>query len=253
MQREYPQPYGGYYGAGGGYQPGTRYSSTGRGLGNDFPVVRLRGLPFNCRENDVYEFFAGLDIVDVLFVKKQGRFSCDAFVVFAVPFQADLALRKDRQNMGHRYIEVFRSVKPEFYRAIADVIGWEDQPTRRRDQSTGSSLNDNNDNSRHQDDRNNDKDDVEHTGILKMRGLPFSVSKEDIIDFFGDYKLSEESVHIVHRSNGRATGDAFVEFESAEDSRAAMSKDKMMIGSRYVDLFPSTEDDKGRAESKSGR
>lgn len=254
MEPEYSSPssYGGYYGGGGGYSQWQRTGSNGGRPGNAFPVVRLRGLPFNCMESDVYDFFTELDIVDVLFVKKEGRFSCDAFVVFALPVQVEFALRKNRQNIGRRYIEVFRSKKQEYYKAIAEEIGSENQrPASRRDQSNAPAVRDNNDNSQQQEDRKNDKDDVEHTGVLKLRGLPFSATKEDIIDFFGDYTLSEDSVVIVSRSDGRATGDAFVEFESAEDSKAAMSKDKMMIGSRYVELFPSTQDVKANAASKS--
>lgn len=247
VQSEYPphSPYGGYL-------QGQRYGSSGRGPGGPFPVVRLRGLPFNCAEIDISDFFVGLDIVDILFVKKQGRFSGDAFVVFGLPLQADLALRKDRQNIGHRYVEVFRAQKLDYYRAVAEEVSSEDHGNRRREQSTGASLKgNNNDNSQHQEDLNNDKDDVEHTGVLKLRGLPFSASKKDIIDFFGDYNVSEESVHIVYRSDGKATGDAFVEFESADDSKAAMSKDRMKIGSRYVELFVSTLDDKALVACKS--
>lgn len=36
-----------------------------------------------------------------------------------------------------------------------------------------------------------EKDRMEHTGILKLRGLPFLVLKRDIIDFFLDYDLVE--------------------------------------------------------------
>ena len=42
-----------------------------------------------------------------------------------------------------------------------------------------------------------------------------------------------------------------MEFVSAEEAKRAMSKDKMTIGSRYVELFPSTPDEARRAESRS--
>ena len=77
-----------------------------------FPVVRLRGLPFDCRDSDVHEFFAGLDVVDVL----------EAYVVFGAPLQVDYALQRNRQNMGRRYIEVFRCKKQEYYNAIASEV-----------------------------------------------------------------------------------------------------------------------------------
>lgn len=49
-----------------------------------FPVVRLRGLPFDCNEADVAEFLHGLEIVVVLFVHKDGRICGDAFCVLGL-------------------------------------------------------------------------------------------------------------------------------------------------------------------------
>ncbi|KAJ6682341.1 HETEROGENEOUS NUCLEAR RIBONUCLEOPROTEIN-RELATED [Salix koriyanagi] len=190
------------YGYGGGFQPPP------------FPVVRLRGLPFNCSDVEILKFFAGLDIVDVLLVNKSGRFTGEAFVVFAGPMQVEFALQRDRQNMGRRYVEVFSP-----------------PPSRAK--------------------RFSDKDQMEYSEILKMRGLPFSAKKAEIIEFFKDFKLIDERIHIACRPDGKATGEAYVEFISAEEAKRAMSKDKMTIGSRYVELFPSTQDEARRAESRS--
>ncbi|RVW85720.1 Heterogeneous nuclear ribonucleoprotein F [Vitis vinifera] len=191
------------YGYGSGFQPPT------------FPVVRLRGLPFNCTDIDIFKFFAGLDIVDVLL--------------------------RDRQNMGRRYVEVFRCKKQDYYHAVASEVNYEGiydndfhgspPPSRSK--------------------RFSDKDQMEHTEILKLRGLPFSVKKSQILEFFGDFELGDDKVHIACRPDGKATGEAYVEFASAEEAKKAMGKDKMTIGSRYVELFPSTPDEARRAESRS--
>lgn len=218
------------YGYGGGFPPPP-----------SFPVVRLRGLPFNCTDIDICKFFAGLDIVDVLLVNKNGRFSGEAFVVFAGPIQVEFALQRDRQNMGRRYVEVFRCKRQDYYNAVASEVNYEGiydndfhgspPPSRAK--------------------RYNDKDQMEHTEILKMRGLPFSVKKSEIVQFFKDYKIIEDKIHIACRPDGKATGEAYVEFVSVEEARRAMCKDKMTIGSRYVELFPSTPDEARRAESRS--
>ncbi|MBA0767634.1 hypothetical protein Gotri_016497 [Gossypium trilobum] len=179
-----------------------------------FPVVRLRGLPFDCTETDVAEFFHGLDIVDVLFVHKNSKFTGEAFCVLGYPLQVDFALQKNRQNMGRRYVEVFRSKRQEYYKAIAN------------------------------------EESAEHTGILRLRGLPFSAGKDDIMEFFKDFVLSEDAVHIVLNSEGRPSGEAFVEFTNAEDSKAAMSKDRMTLGSRYIELFPSFSEEMEEAISR---
>ena len=44
-------------------------------------------------------------------------------------------------------------------------------------------------------------------------------------------------IHIHYGPNGRATGEADVEFETHEDATAAMEKDKHHMQHRYVELF----------------
>lgn len=202
-----------------------------------FPVVRVRGLPFDCMESDVLDFFHGLHILDVLFVHKGGRFTGEAFCVLAYPLQVDFAVQRNMRNMGRRYIEVFRSKRQEYYSAVAQEVSNMRGTSPRQGASRAKS--------------NDDKKDlVEHTGVLRMRGLPYSASKDDILDFFKDYQLSENNVHIVLNSEGRPSGEAFVEFATAEDSKSAMGRDRMTLGSRYIELFPSTAKEMNDAISR---
>jgi len=206
-----------------------------------FPVVRLRGLPFNCTDLDIFKFFVGLDIVDALLVNKNGRFSGEAFVVLASSMQAELALQRDRQTMGKRYVEVFRCKKQDYYYAVAAEVNYEGIYDNDYHGSSPPAKSK----------RFNDKDQKEYTEILKLRGLPFSATKSDIMEFFGGFHLTEEKVHIGRRPDGKTTGEAYVEFASAEEAKKAMGKDRKSIGSRYVELFPSTPDEARRAESRS--
>ncbi|KAJ8549212.1 hypothetical protein K7X08_032919 [Anisodus acutangulus] len=225
-----PSSYHQAYGYGGG---SSRFQPSG------LPVVRLRGLPFNCTEIDVYKFFAGLDIVDIFLVNKDGRFFGEAFVVFAGHMQVDYALQRDRQNMGRRYVEVFSCKKEDYYQAVAADVkegGYDYEycspPLSRPKRSVN-------------------KDDLEYTEILKLRGLPYSVRKTDIARFFGEeFNVTTDKVHIAYRSDGKATGEAYVEFASAEEAKKSMCKDNMKIGSRYIELFPSHPDEARRAESR---
>ncbi|EFO21147.1 RNA binding protein [Loa loa] len=73
-------------------------------------VVRLRGIPFSATNDDVKEFFTGLEVADVVIDKELGgRPSGEAFVRFASKQHAEMALERNRNNMGSRYVEVFRS------------------------------------------------------------------------------------------------------------------------------------------------
>ena len=44
-------------------------------------------------------------------------------------------------------------------------------------------------------------------------------------------------VHIIMERNGRASGQAEVMFETAEDAQQAMLKDRGLMESRYIELF----------------
>ncbi|EYC45368.1 hypothetical protein Y032_0431g1337 [Ancylostoma ceylanicum] len=49
-----------------------------------------------------------------------------------------------------------------------------------------------------------------------------------------------ENVLFVTRSDGRPTGDAFVQFSDEEQGQRALSKHRQTIGNRYIELFRST-------------
>lgn len=82
---------------------------------------------------------------------------------------------------------------------------------------------------------------VRFTDVLKLRGLPYSVTRAEIVEFFGEeFDLKETDIGICCRYDGKATGEAFAKFSCSEVAKKAMKRDKMTIGSRYVELFPST-------------
>lgn len=92
----------------------------------------------------------------------------------------------------------------------------------------------------------------EHTGFLRMRGLPFSANKEDIFKFFGGYNPILETIVLTYRNDGRATGEAYVGFATPEDSKRAMDLHRRSMGSRYIELFISNKEEHGRALARFG-
>ena len=55
------------------------------------------------------------------------------------------------------------------------------------------------------------------------------------------------SVHIVLNSNGKPTGNGYVQFGSPEESKAAMAKDRKTLGSRYIELFACSQEELAEA------
>ncbi|EYC43668.1 hypothetical protein Y032_0484g2305 [Ancylostoma ceylanicum] len=79
-------------------------------------VVRLRGLPFSATAQDVKTFFKGLNCEEVVFGRTGGRPSGEAFVRLASRDEASKALDFNKQHMGSRYIEVFRTTVDDMER-----------------------------------------------------------------------------------------------------------------------------------------
>ncbi|GJP56281.1 hypothetical protein CLOM_g15350 [Closterium sp. NIES-68] len=253
MTRGGPGGGGGMHMGGGGGGGGFGGGGGGpRGL----PVVKLRGLPFACEEGDVCEFFAGLDVADVLFLRRDLRFAGEALVVFANPIHAELSLQRNRMSMGRRYVEIFRCKRADYYNAVANEVaqdggqykGPETQGHhgpgrmgggrgyRAYGEGGGGGM--------------DGHPAVEHTGVLKLRGIPYSATKQDIVAFFDGFPLSEASVHIVVGADGRSTGEAFAEFASPADAASAMGRDRSRMGTRYVELFASSREEAARGVAK---
>jgi len=100
---------GGYGGGAGGYGGGG-YGGGGYGGGRASGVtIKVRGLPFRVSENEIAEWFSSVaDPVDIqIRYNHEGRPSGDAFVTFGSEGDAKKAMQKNKQNMQHRYIELF--------------------------------------------------------------------------------------------------------------------------------------------------
>uniref|UniRef100_A0A3Q1GEI9 G-rich RNA sequence binding factor 1 n=1 Tax=Acanthochromis polyacanthus TaxID=80966 RepID=A0A3Q1GEI9_9TELE len=192
-------------------------------------VVRLRGIPFTCTENDIIHFFSGLDIVQngiTIVTDAKGRKSGEAFVQFTSQEAADEALQRDRDLIGSRYIEVFPSTSED----IQTTLRSKSSPqTQTSSQSANRSTFQTNSRSV------SPQSSTVPLHYIHMRGLPFQVSGEDIAKFF--HPLVVSKILIECGPNGRPTGEADVYFSCHRDALAAMSRDRMNIGHRYIELF----------------
>lgn len=86
---------------------------------------------------------------------------------------------------------------------------------------------------------NGDQDD---SCIVKLRGLPWSATVDDILKFFKDCKVKgakagmpTAGIHMTTSREGRPSGEAFVEFVDEEDVEKALQKDREHMGNRYIE------------------
>ena len=92
-------------------------------------------------------------------------------------------------------------------------------------------------------------EEVEESGpklTLKMRGLPFSATEQDIKDFFHPVNIKE--IRLVQTAKGRPSGRAFVDFYNESDLKRSIKHHKEYMNNRYIELFV----DEGPSVKKSG-
>lgn len=73
--------------------------------------------------------------------------------------------------------------------------------------------------------------------VIKMRGLPYTATEAEIGNFFSGLRLATGGVSIGRDANGRASGEAHVEFCTEADAAEAMVLNRQRIGNRYIELF----------------
>uniref|UniRef100_A0A8D2KR51 Epithelial splicing regulatory protein 2 n=1 Tax=Varanus komodoensis TaxID=61221 RepID=A0A8D2KR51_VARKO len=180
-------------------------------------VIRARGLPWQSSDQDIARFFKGLNIAKggvALCLNAQGRRNGEALVRFVSSEQRDLALERHKHHMGSRYIEVYKATGEEFLKIAGGTSNEVAQFLSKENQV-----------------------------IIRMRGLPFTATLEDVLGFLGPecpVTGGKEGLLFVKYPDGRPTGDAFVLFACEEYAQNALKKHKEILGKRYIELFRST-------------
>jgi len=189
----------------------------------DFKVVRARGLPWSVTPDDIAVFFAGCDIKNGknqgvhIIINDEGRPSGECYVELLTQSDLKRALEKNHNYLGKRYIEVYESSPGEMQQEL-DKSG---DPANR--DAAG---------------RDNKK---MTEPIIRLRGLPFKSSDEDITSFFEG--LSILKIQLCQNSKGECSGEGFVEFNTMDDAVKALEKHKEKMDWRYIEVFKASRKD----------
>uniref|UniRef100_A0A7N6FL64 RRM domain-containing protein n=1 Tax=Anabas testudineus TaxID=64144 RepID=A0A7N6FL64_ANATE len=206
-------------------------------------IIRMRGLPFTATPQEVLSFLGPESPVTdgsegLLFVKyPDGRPTGDAFVLFSCEEYAQNALKKHKQILGKRYIELFRSTAAEVQQVLNRYMSTPLISTLPPSPivpvpvlatppflPAASSTRD----------------------CVRLRGLPYAAGIEDILEFMGEHTvdIKPHGVHMVLNQQGRPSGDAFIQMKSPEKAFMVAQKcHKKTMKDRYVEVFQcSTEE-----------
>lgn len=73
--------------------------------------------------------------------------------------------------------------------------------------------------------------------VVRLRGLPWSTTVDEILKFFSDCKIchGKAGIHMTMSREGRPSGEAYIEMEREEDIEKACKRDRDHMGHRYIE------------------
>ncbi|XP_045194207.1 epithelial splicing regulatory protein 1-like isoform X2 [Mercenaria mercenaria] len=190
-------------------------------------IIRMRGLPFTATTQQVLEFFARepnvCDVLDgedgILFVHyPDGRSTGDAFVLMPTEDEADKALKKHRDIMGTRYIELFKSTTAE----VQQVLNRSMDPRNPEPQESQVALPPLIAQLPPQTALPYIPQSLITSGTkrdcIRLRNLPGGSQVTDILSFLGEFSqfIVYQGVHMVYSAQGEPSGEAFIQMSSEE-------------------------------------
>ncbi|KAH8312647.1 hypothetical protein KR044_011968 [Drosophila immigrans] len=193
-------------------------------VGESPKFIRLRGLPWSATHKEILDFLVNVEVINgsqgihLVTSRVDGKNTGEAYVEVSTQDDVEEARKLNKASMGHRYIEVFTATPKEAKEAMRKTGGHG------------------------------------HAFVVKLRGLPYAVTEQQIEEFFAglEIKTDREGILFVMDRRGRATGEAFVQFESQDDTEQALGRNREKIGHRYIEIFRSSIAEMKRATNGGG-
>jgi len=156
----------------------------------------MRGLPWRVEVEEIEQFFSRYSFIrDSVRIGTlaDGRKTGQAALLFENEEEAANAMNeKQGQNVGSRWVELYQMPYSQ-YESFAD-----DQ----LNQKTVMLKNFLNEENLHR--------------CVKLRGIPYQASTQDVKDFFADYNVSDDDI-VIEMRQGKKTGFALVFLSGEED------------------------------------
>ena len=86
------------------------------------------------------------------------------------------------------------------------------------------------------------------SGCVRVRGLPFSARDVDVRLFFDE--LQPMDILFTKDGSGRPSGEAYVTFDSIDETEEALRRHMHYLDKRYIEVFRSNESEFAKAQQK---
>lgn len=187
-------------------------------------TVKLRGAPFNVKEQQIREFMTPLKPAAIRIGKNEsGNRTGYVYVDVHSEEQVEKALKKNKDYIGGRYIEVFRVDS-------SAGKGRGDRKDKEIDRNFTRTLKD-----------DEEEEDVAESGRLFVRNLPYTCTEEEINELFAKYGPLAEVHFPIDSLTKKPKGFSFVTYMIPENAVTALAQlDGHVFQGRMLHLLPST-------------
>ena len=184
-------------------------------------TLKMRGLPFHATEEDIRTFFYPLQLSSVRMpLDNRGRPSGSAFVDFNSFSDMKEALRRNKDCMGHRYIELFTDKGP-YTPVVKETKEKELRPWEEKKEG------------------DEEEEPIADSGRLFVRNLSYSITEEDLTVLFSKYGPLTELNMLTDKGSGQPIGLAFVTFMFPEHAVKAVEElDGQIYQGRLLHILP---------------
>ncbi|KAE8634175.1 hypothetical protein XENTR_v10002218 [Xenopus tropicalis] len=183
-------------------------------------TVKLRGAPFNVTEQNVREFLVPLKPVAIRIARNTyGNKTGYVFVDLNSEEEVQKALKRNKDYMGGRYIEVFRD---NYTKSPSVPQKTQSRPWEQRDKQEEL------------------QEDVSESGRLFVRNLPYTCNEDDLEKLFSKYGPISEIHFPIDSLTKKPKGFAFVTFLITEHAVKAYAEvDGQIFQGRMLHVLPS--------------
>ncbi|XP_029958382.1 RNA binding motif protein 12Bb [Salarias fasciatus] len=207
----------------------------------DGSCLFLKGLPFSVTEKEVCDFFGGLYVDDVVLLKrKNGLKSGTGLVKFATRGDALEGLKRDKEYMGSRYIEISPTTVRDWFRLVGrlpSMLNMNHEFDRGRSPVFTQ---------RNSQERVRSRSPVgqryaapaDEEFCVHLDNLSYTVDKQQIKQLFPQAMLKDDQILHLYNDDGRRTRSAFVLFKNRRDYCDALTLEEVEFLHRFVCIRP---------------
>ncbi|XP_056274679.1 probable RNA-binding protein 19 [Pseudoliparis swirei] len=187
-------------------------------------TVKLRGAPFNVNEQQIREFMTPLKPAAIRIGKNDsGNRTGYVYVDLHSDEEVEKSLKKNKDYIGGRYIEVFRV-------DASGGKGKKEKKDKEIDRNFTRELKE-----------DEEEEDVAESGRLFIRNLPYTCTEEEITQLFSKHGPLSEMLFPIDNLTKKPKGFAFVTYMIPENAVTALAQlDGHIFQGRMLHLLPST-------------